>query len=142
MHPKVWKPPSYGIPILKILMERERMKKKIWVLSPLFFSKMLQELQSICTCLGNEEWPYISNCKLEHMFWQLRIHGIWVEWLHQYRVNIDNVAMWEVGKKQVELKMDIHVFLGQTLPCMARMPSSSWSWNVRSDYGGIGRELR
>lgn len=52
------------------------------------------------------------------------------------RENIDIAAMWEVGKKQVELKMDIHVFLGQILPSMARMPSSSWSWNVRGDYGG------
>lgn len=44
--------------------------------------------------------------------------------------------MWEVGKTPVELKVDIHVFLGKILLCMARMPSPSWSWNVRGDYGG------
>lgn len=34
------------------------------------------------------------------------------------------------------MKIDIHIFLGQILLCMARMPSSRRSWNVRGDYEG------
>lgn len=139
MHTKVWELLPYGIHTMQVWMERikNRLSNSCLHNSAV---KCYRTYKPFAVVLEMKDDPILQT-----RAYVLTMKNTWDSGLSSY-FGVNRIrtlaAMWEVGKKQVELKMDIYVFLGEILPCMARMPSSSWYWNARGDMEEAGRELR
>lgn len=104
-------------------------------------------LHSVVKCY--KESQSAVNLKMYGQIFQISSWGIsktlemWAEgllWNEQTRDTLSHMGGRKRGRWN--WKWIFMYFWVKSCLCMARMPSSSWSWNVRGDYGGSGQRAK